>query len=92
MGHGGELWKSDGTEAGTAMVKDIRRGSDGSYPSFLTSVGRRLFFTADDGVAGTELWVSDGTASETRLVKDIRAGSSPRTLTAVGQTLFFTAR
>lgn len=25
--HGQELWTSDGTEAGTAMVKDIRRGA-----------------------------------------------------------------
>jgi ELWxxDGT repeat protein len=28
--HGGELWKSDGTEAGTMLVKDIRPGSEHS--------------------------------------------------------------
>ena len=32
--HGSELWKSDGTEAGTVLVKDIDpRRSDGYYYS-----------------------------------------------------------
>ena len=30
--HGDELWKSDGTAAGTVLVKDINPGSDGSDP------------------------------------------------------------
>src|SRR5437763_2852314 len=30
--HGQELWKSDGTAAGTLMVKDINPGSPGSSP------------------------------------------------------------
>ena len=30
--HGTELWKSDGTAAGTVLVKDIRPGAGGSYP------------------------------------------------------------
>lgn len=29
--HGLELWKTNGTEAGTVMVKDINPGSDWSY-------------------------------------------------------------
>ncbi|MEW6304415.1 MAG: ELWxxDGT repeat protein, partial [Verrucomicrobiota bacterium] len=33
--HGRELWKSDGTEAGTAMVKDIHPAGEG-YPGSLT--------------------------------------------------------
>src|SRR5260370_29626052 len=31
--HGKELWKSDGTSAGTVLVKDIRPGSYSSLPS-----------------------------------------------------------
>ena len=31
--HGVELWKSDGTAAGTVLVKDINPGSGGSDPS-----------------------------------------------------------
>ncbi|MGD8489541.1 MAG: hypothetical protein PVI68_11035, partial [Anaerolineae bacterium] len=34
--HGFELWKSDGTAAGTALVKDINPGRGDSYPSDLT--------------------------------------------------------
>jgi ELWxxDGT repeat protein len=36
--HGSELWKTDGTAAGTALVADISPGSFGSYPSNLTNV------------------------------------------------------
>ena len=59
--HGYELWKSDGTEAGTVMVKDIYEGSQGSSPGLMTDVGGTMFFAADDGIHGTELWKSDGT-------------------------------
>src|SRR5689334_21019365 len=46
--HGFELWRSDGTTAGTAMVKDINPGGD-STPSELVNVNGTLFFRADDG-------------------------------------------
>ena len=36
---GWELWKSDGTVAGTCRVKDIRVGPGDSFPFFLTSNG-----------------------------------------------------
>ncbi len=39
--NGGELWKSDGTAAGTVMVKDIRPGSGGSSCSTSVVRGRR---------------------------------------------------
>jgi ELWxxDGT repeat protein len=74
--HGEELWKSDGTEAGTVMVRDIRPGSVRSEPAWLTDVGGTVYFTAGDGVDGRELWMSDGTEAGTVMVKDIRAGSA----------------
>ena len=70
--HGEELWKSDGTRAGTVLVKDIHPGDYGSDPSSLTDVRGTLFFTARDGIHGSELWKSDGTRAGTVLVKDIR--------------------
>jgi ELWxxDGT repeat protein len=53
--HGYELWRSDGTEAGTVPVTDIQY-DDGWYPWHLTGVNDMLFFTGDDGIHGGELW------------------------------------
>ena len=72
--HGVELWKSDGTAAGTKMVRDIRSGAKGSAPMNLVNVAGLLFFTAQDGVHGRELWKSDGTRAGTVLVKDLFYG------------------
>ncbi|QDT72038.1 hypothetical protein I41_12040 [Lacipirellula limnantheis] len=92
--HGRELWKSDGTAAGTTLVKDIG-GLPIAFPRYLTNVGGTLYFSAADGATGEELWKSDGTAAGTTLVKDIRAGASssasPSSLTNVGGTLYFRA-
>src|SRR5262249_56068638 len=78
--HGTELWKSDGTEAGTVLVKDINPGAGNSFPfdpfvSHTLAVGNRLFFRADDGTSGLELWTSDGTEAGTGRVQDVRPGA-----------------
>lgn len=78
--HGFELWKSDGTDLGTEMVKDIRQDPEprySSYPYFLTVVDGTLFFQANDGTTGVELWKSDGTEGGTTLIKDIFPGVDP---------------
>lgn len=72
--HGNELWSSDGTDAGTALVKDINPGvAFGSCSGFIVHDGL-LFFTAKDAVHGYELWKSDGTTNGTVMVKDIFPG------------------
>jgi ELWxxDGT repeat protein len=87
---GTELWRSDGTAAGTFIVKDIRPGANGSGPAQLTSHQGALYFVADDGTSGRELWRSDGTAAGTALVKDVDpAGNGPVRLLSVGPTLYF---
>jgi ELWxxDGT repeat protein len=91
---GVELWRSDGTPSGTRRVKDLRVGPEGSLPKGLTVLGRRLFFTADDGTHGRELWVSDGSPGGTGLFADLEKGaasSSPEELTAIQSHLFFSA-
>ncbi len=90
---GWQLWKSDGTAAGTVVVKQIDPDSD-SLPENLTNANGTLFFSASDGTHGRELWRSDGTAAGTVLVKDINPGiaeSNPALLTLSGGHLFFTA-
>ncbi len=87
--HGNELWTSNGTEAGTVLVKDIHPDAYDSAPYSLTDVGGRLFFSARDGVHGRELWTSNGTEAGTVLVKDVRPAarpSDPSALTGVGGT------
>ncbi|HYI23197.1 MAG TPA: ELWxxDGT repeat protein [Candidatus Limnocylindrales bacterium] len=70
---GRELWKSDGTEAGTIRVKNIRAGSASSNPFYLTDVAGTLFFGATDS-NGTGLWTSDGTEPGTDLVGYVSFG------------------
>lgn len=92
---GQELWKSDGTEAGTILLKDINLGSGGSFPSEFTLFQGKLIFAADDGFEyGRELWVSDGTAEGTKMVKNIAdgdVGSGPTSLVAASEYVYFRA-
>src|SRR5262245_38732008 len=50
--HGIELWKSDGTAAGTVLVKDVNAGGVGSGIDDLVNVRGTLFFSANDGMSG----------------------------------------
>jgi ELWxxDGT repeat protein len=89
-----QLWKSDGTEAGTVLVSEVRPGVENSFPSKLTAVGNRVFFTASSPGAGFELWTSDGTAVGTHLVEDITSGAGSTRfgeLMGVGGRLIFAA-
>jgi ELWxxDGT repeat protein len=72
--NGQELWVSDGTTAGTRLVKDI--SLDSSEPGGFTEFNNKLYFSADDGVHGDELWVTNGTKNGTQLLVDINPGSS----------------
>src|SRR4051812_37805880 len=54
--HGTEMWRSDGTAAGTTMVKDVDPGFSSSSPRNLTNVNGTLYFSASDEAHGNELW------------------------------------
>lgn len=69
--YGGELWRSDGSEENTILVKDINPGVNSSVPLWLEVANNLLFFTANDGVHGRELWITDGTEIGTNMVLDI---------------------
>lgn len=91
--HGRELWKTDGTGAGTLLVRDLVPGADGSTPRGFEPSSGTLFFAAD-GPAGTELYRSNGTEVGTVLVKDIAPGeaaAAPDGLTDAWGRLTFSA-
>lgn len=91
---GQELWKTDGTPAGTQLVKDINPGTKLGLVGNLCAVGNHVFFLADDGVHGTELWKTDGTDTGTVMVKDINTSVSASyisSLTKFGDKLAFVA-
>jgi ELWxxDGT repeat protein len=100
QGEGYQLWKTDGTGSGTALV------TDEYFPgvSSMTSSGGKLFFVVGNSSGlpsgvfslslGTELWTSDGTSSGTLMLKELTFGSPFDTLgqslpTDVNGTLFF---
>ena len=90
---GNGLWKSDGTTAGTGLLKE-KGGSFAFSPELLMAVNNQLFFTGNDDANGLELWKSNGTAAGTVLLKDINPGSSSSDINAfskVGSKLMFSA-
>ena len=97
---GNELWITDGTAAGTTLLKDIYAGSDSSYPQYMTLAGNKVYFRAyGDATSGVELWVTDGTTNGTTMVKDINPGLSngspngsyPSNIYAFGSQVLFMA-
>ncbi len=93
---GMELWVTDGTAAGTFALPEVVPGPAGLDPFGLTlvQVGSRVFFEANVPGLGRELWVTDGSAAGTRLVLDVAPGqgsSTPRAMSALGNTLLFVA-
>lgn len=88
---GDALWKTDGTEAGTLLVREFNK--QWSASASLTVVNNTLYFVVDSEF-GKELWKSDGTTQGTTIVKDINPGtqgSDPQFLTNVAGVLYFTA-
>lgn len=93
-GERGGLWKTDGTEEGTVVVKNDSATSYGSYYWRGTPIDGTLFFMAHDNSSGEELWKTDGSETGTVLVKDIHPGtgsSGVSWLTPLDRILFFVA-
>ena len=100
---GTELWRTDGTEQGTRLLKDIYPGPLSSISSFaffqMAEVNGLVFFWAFEPGHGTELWMTDGTEEGTVLVADLNPGrdviASPNgpgvLLTGANGRLYFAA-
>jgi ELWxxDGT repeat protein len=72
-----ELWKSDGTEGGTKIIREVVQTANELYPLMygISIVDDILYWTVDDGIHGTELWRTDGTSAGTLMVKNIASES-----------------
>lgn len=92
--NGAELWVTDGTTAGTMMLKDINPGTASSSPTNFIEYKGLLYFTATTYNEGTELWRTDGTEAGTVLFKDLYPGlssSSPTNYVILNGNLIFRA-
>ncbi len=88
---GEELWRSDGTQAGTKIVADLYPGSSGSKPLnfFPNRASGELFFLASDA-QGYALWKSDGTAAGTvKVSSQVYTKSSFHYKIALGDRILF---
>ncbi len=90
---GAELWRSDGSVAGTYLLKDINPGINGSGvgayngtgnpntstgPVEFRTVNGITYFFANDGTNGMELWKTDGTTNGTQMVQNLNpTGGQP---------------
>lgn len=93
--HGVELWKTDGTEAGTVMVKDLNPGSGNGNPSNFMEFNGLLHFSATDGINGLQLWRTDGTENGTQVVlslADVPGLIDWAEFAVLGDRIFFRGR
>lgn len=91
---GWELWRSDGSAAGTRPVLDLVTGPGSSRPHGLTQVGSVVYFAVEPQSDHFELWRSDGSAAGTRRIKalqDVEPRLAPGKAVALGNRLFFAA-
>lgn len=96
--NGAEPWQSDGTTAGTAMIKDIWPGSSGTAPNAFINYCNAVYFTAAVPSGPAQgLYKTDGTAAGTDLIPGLAAspatyGSSVTHKAVLDDTLFFAAQ
>lgn len=97
--YGGEPYVTDGTEAGTRMIKNIAPDEEfikySSVARGFTVFNNTVYFAANDRTLGEELYATDGTAAGTYLVKDLTPGSassSPAYLMEFDGSLYISCR
>lgn len=76
--NGAELWKTDGTAAGTVRVADLNPGTANAFGTGdqMIVINGILYFSAINGQNGSELWKLDTTGTTGPvMLKDIRPGS-----------------
>ncbi|MGL5097683.1 MAG: hypothetical protein ACRDD1_19015, partial [Planctomycetia bacterium] len=104
-GVGREVFRSDGTAAGTSLIKDINPGNDSGaegtafFSEALPILNGFAYFIGDDPQAGRELWKTNGTEGGTSRVIDLAPGPddaffgiiSDRQIVEAGGFIYFIA-
>lgn len=95
VNHGIELWVTDGSTAGTRLVRDVEFGTSdalGIGDGMLTAIDDNLLFRASTSANGSELWRSDGSSNGTQIVRDVGLSSSdtsPQALTHFNGKIYY---
>ncbi|MBS1745917.1 MAG: T9SS type A sorting domain-containing protein [Bacteroidetes bacterium] len=63
---GDELWKSNGTAAGTSMIKDLYPGFYSSSPQFYDVKNGKAYFRSLDSMGNENINVTDGSSANTK--------------------------
>lgn len=96
--NGHHIYKTDGTEAGTQLVKILQTPVTiyGNLTNSFTDFNGKVLFVHSVGVHHYQLWQTDGTDAGTQILKDFSsAGFStqgiPQSFTLIGNTMYFIA-
>jgi ELWxxDGT repeat protein len=80
-----ELWRSDGTQAGTFLIKDIFVGAgSGIVTNKMFEFKGRVYFEAKKVQTGIELWHTNGSAGNAEYLKQIGPGLKDYNYTGLG--------
>lgn len=97
--NGAEPWQSDGTVAGTGMIKDIWGGTSGTMPHTFIGYCNEIYFSAGNPATGSAqaLYKTDGTAVGTELILGLAAspevvGTGVTHKGVLNDKLYFTAQ
>jgi ELWxxDGT repeat protein len=91
---GSELWRTNGTTAGTMRITDINPGAGDASPVMGAMMNGYLYFSANDGTHGWQIWrypVVGGTAQRVTNIDGGTLGANPMWLTPMGNALYFSA-
>src|SRR5215475_13527741 len=86
--HGIELWRTNGTAAGTFMVADLNPGASGSFPASFVNLNGLVYFDTFSASGHSELFVTNGTSAGTQLIKDFGASDSIVQVVSVNGALY----
>ena len=87
--HGRELMRSDGTAAGTYLVKDINPGETSTLIRNMIAINGKVYFSASTDGYYYHPWVTDGTEAGTQIIDAVNGSSSPQQFIQVGNNIYF---